>query len=143
MIILVYGDSMGGQYIHLIIHYHIYINDIYDFIYSLVYSTKINKKNISINFICSYQLLDIEEMTLINQFTLYEKYQLDIKPDGGYLDVYLNNKKLATYVSASNEMFDEYKNLMNKNTCDLSRIPHWPKRADGSMDYPKPTEVKD
>jgi hypothetical protein len=45
---------------------------------------------------------------------------------------------LGTFVSVSDEFVKQFDNLIKTNSCDLSRIT-WPRRADGSMDYPPPS----
>ena len=60
--------------------------------------------------------------------------------DGDYLELYVENKesKLGTFVSVSPHFVAQFDNLIKTNTCDLSKITSWPRRADGAMDYPPP-----
>ena len=55
--------------------------------------------------------------------------------DGDYLDISINDMEIFTLVVLYDEMEHQINNLMKNDTCDLSNIP-WPRRADGSMDYP-------
>jgi len=61
--------------------------------------------------------------------------------DGDYMDVFLENMdyKLTTFVLVEQALLDELYSLGINKPVDLSRITHWPRRADGSMDYPPPT----
>jgi LPXTG-motif cell wall-anchored protein len=63
--------------------------------------------------------------------------------DGDYMDIYVDGKDLhlGTLVKVKKEFIQEYQGLIRNNTCDLSRITSWPKRADGSMDYPPPASA--
>ncbi|MCL2382475.1 MAG: SH3 domain-containing protein [Treponema sp.] len=60
--------------------------------------------------------------------------------DNDYLDMYLETTEnlLATFVRVNRTVVDELNNLLRTNTVDLSRITAWPRRADGSMDFPPP-----
>ena len=61
--------------------------------------------------------------------------------DGDYMDVFLENmdNKLTTFVLVEQALLDELYSLGINKPVDLSRITHWPRRADGSMDYPPPS----
>jgi hypothetical protein len=64
-------------------------------------------------------------------------------PDGGYMDVYLDSldNKFAVFAKVDNIFLEELENLIHTNTVDLSKITFWPRRADGSMDYPPPADM--
>jgi hypothetical protein len=59
--------------------------------------------------------------------------------DGEYIDMYFNDTehKFGTLVRVKEEFIRQYESLIETNTCDLTNVV-WPKRADGSMDYPPP-----
>jgi hypothetical protein len=59
--------------------------------------------------------------------------------DGEYIDMYFNDTehKFGTLVRVKEEFIRQYESLMETNTCDLTNVV-WPRRADGSMDYPPP-----
>ena len=64
--------------------------------------------------------------------------------DGDYLKVYYDEVKMypfATYARMNEETFEQFKNLIYYNTCDLSRVT-WPRHADGSCDYEDVSSVK-
>jgi hypothetical protein len=65
--------------------------------------------------------------------------------DGDYMDIYVDGKDLhlGTIVKVKKEFIEEYQSLIRNNTCNLSRITSWPRRADGSMDYPPPSLATD
>lgn len=58
--------------------------------------------------------------------------------DGDYLYVYLNEKKedalFAIFININDKTFEEFKNLILTNKCDLSKVT-WPRHADGTCDY--------
>ena len=66
-------------------------------------------------------------------------FNLLIYIDGDYIDLYINNmeNKLGTFVSVSDEFVKQFNNLIKTNNCDLTNV-HWPRRANGTMDYPPP-----
>jgi hypothetical protein len=63
--------------------------------------------------------------------------------DGDYLDIYVDGRDilLGNFVKVGREFIRQYQSLIKTNTCDLSKITSWPRRADGSMDYPPPLNM--
>ena len=65
--------------------------------------------------------------------------------DGDYLNVYLNGETdkdlFATFVNMNDETLFQFKNLIENNTCNLSRVT-WPRHADGTCDYEDVSSVK-
>jgi hypothetical protein len=63
--------------------------------------------------------------------------------DGEYIDIYFNDAehKFGTLVRVKEEFIRQYESLMETNTCDLTNVI-WPRRADGSMDYPPPQSTQ-
>jgi hypothetical protein len=63
--------------------------------------------------------------------------------DGDYMDVYLDtlDNHFATFAKVDVVILEELERLVRTNTVDLSRITTWPRRADGTMDYPPPPVV--
>jgi hypothetical protein len=70
-------------------------------------------------------------------------FDLIFIPDGDYMDVYLDSldAKFATFAKVDPVFLTEIRSLVRTNTCDLTNIV-WPRRADGSMDYPLPQLVQ-
>jgi hypothetical protein len=68
-----------------------------------------------------------------------ELFNVILHIDGDYMDVYLEDMrhKLQTYIFVDQRFLKEMQNLLAENRADLSGII-WPRRADGSMDYPPP-----
>ena len=60
--------------------------------------------------------------------------------DGDYMDVYIDtmDNKFATYALVEKSFLEEFKKLIWDENPDKSKVTTWPKRADGSMDYPPP-----
>jgi hypothetical protein len=91
----------------------------------------------SFSVVCTYKRITFEETNMEKYFPLNEKHFMTLSLDGDYLDVFINGKKTFTLVKLNEETRNQFKNLMENNACDLSRIV-WPHRADGSTDYPLP-----
>ena len=70
-------------------------------------------------------------------------FDLVLKLDNNYLDIYLDNEEnhFATFVRADENIMNELNKLMRTNNINFSKINYWPRRADGSMDYPPPAGV--
>jgi hypothetical protein len=62
--------------------------------------------------------------------------------DGDYLEMYLDtmDNHLATFVMVDKAFSIEIVRLLLTNECNFSHITSWPRRADGSTDYPPPAE---
>jgi len=74
-------------------------------------------------------------------FPLWEdrqSFDMIFIPDGDYMDVYLDSldNHFATFAKVDAVILEELERLVRTNTVDLSRITTWPRRADGSMDFP-------
>jgi hypothetical protein len=71
-------------------------------------------------------------------------FDLLLYRDGDYIDLYVNDtsQKFGTIVKVGKEFATQFESLIKTNTCDLTNVV-WPRRADGSMDYPlpQPTQV--
>jgi hypothetical protein len=78
-------------------------------------------------------------------WSLYSGGEIDLLlyVDGEYIDMYFNDKthKFGTVVRVQEEFIRQYEALMETNTCDLTNVV-WPRRADGSMDYPPPQSTQ-
>jgi hypothetical protein len=65
--------------------------------------------------------------------------------DGDYLNIYLNGETdkdlFATFVNMNDETLLQFKNLIENNKCDLSKVT-WPRHADGSCDYEDVSSIK-
>jgi len=72
-----------------------------------------------------------------------EFFDMILIVDGDYMDVYLEDTehKLETFMLADRVFLNEMRSLVRDNTADLSRITSWPRRANGTMDYPPPVDM--
>ncbi|MDR1105381.1 MAG: hypothetical protein LBL44_03395 [Treponema sp.] len=72
-------------------------------------------------------------------FSLDKEVALLLYVDGEYIDMYINDisQKFGTLARVKEEFIRQYENLLETNICDLANVI-WPRRADGSMDYPPP-----
>jgi hypothetical protein len=63
--------------------------------------------------------------------------------DGDYIDLYINStsQKFGTIMKVGKEFATQFESLIKTNTCDLTNVM-WPRRADGSMDYPPPQSTQ-
>ncbi|MDR1616083.1 MAG: hypothetical protein LBR98_03640 [Syntrophomonadaceae bacterium] len=68
-----------------------------------------------------------------------EYFDLLLYIDGDYIDLYVNDtsQKFGTIMKVGKEFATQFESLIKTNTCDLTNVV-WPRRADGSMDYPPP-----
>ncbi|MDR0320550.1 MAG: hypothetical protein LBI28_03535 [Treponema sp.] len=100
---------------------------------------KISESNgmFSCTIVCTHKRVSLGGTGLERHFPLNEKGTMALRLDGDYLDVYINDNKMFTLIKLSEDMRTQYRSLMSNNTCDLTRIV-WPRRANGSMDYPPP-----
>ena len=73
-----------------------------------------------------------------------ELFTVLLIPDGDYIDLYLENKNtlIDTFVFVNRETVIQINNLKRGLPVDLTQVV-WPRRADGSMDYPPPITVAD
>jgi hypothetical protein len=72
-----------------------------------------------------------------------ETYQLLLRIDGDYMDVFVNDNptKICTLIGVDEYFVRSVANIIRGDEAvNLSRIV-WPRRADGSMDYPPPPGV--
>ena len=67
-------------------------------------------------------------------------FDLILVPDGDYMDVYLDTMKtkLASFAKVDASFLPELNKLIETNTCNPGNLTFWPRRANGSMDYPPP-----
>ena len=77
---------------------------------------------------------------LINRFGEGGTYRLTLKIDGDYMDVFVDDdgQLVATLIGVDDYFATAVEDFFHDETkADLSRII-WPRRADGSMDFPPP-----
>ena len=69
-----------------------------------------------------------------------QSFDLIFIPDGDFMDVYLDSldSHFASFAKVDVAILGELQRLIDANTVDLSRITSWPRRADGTMDFPPP-----
>ena len=69
-------------------------------------------------------------------------FDLLLIKDNDFIDMYLDTTEnhLATFVRVNKDIVDELTSLLENNTCDLSKIKSFPKRADGSTIKYSPPE---
>jgi hypothetical protein len=68
-----------------------------------------------------------------------ELFTMILRIDGDYMDVYLEDMqhRLQTYILVNQQFLKAMQNLLFENRADITEV-QWPRRADGSMDYPPP-----
>ena len=89
----------------------------------------------------NYEESDYETRLPFPRYSERQSFEMIFIPDGDYMDVYLDSLDniFASFVKVDNNVLIELEKLVKTNTVNLSSITHWPRRADGSMDYPPPT----
>ena len=107
----------------------------------------INKTNFGYRVDCVESIENIRfEADIIINSTFWNKYNpgdsmtLLLYLDGDYLDIYVDglDVHLGTFVKVQREFIKQYQSLIKINTASLTNVI-WPRRADGSMDYPPPS----
>jgi hypothetical protein len=68
-----------------------------------------------------------------------QNFDMIFIPDGDFMDVYLDtlDNHFASFAKVDTAVLEELHALVETNIVDLSRIV-WPRRADGTMDFPPP-----
>jgi hypothetical protein len=106
----------------------------YNRYYFIFEKISINNKAFSFQAICTDKRIVFDETDTGKLFTLNKKYNMMLKLDGDYLDVYVDGKKTFSLIKLTKEIKEQFENLLEYNRCDLTKIT-FPKRANGSMDY--------
>jgi len=97
-----------------------------------------NNGTFTFSFVCTHKRITFAGTEMEEKFPVSERGTMSLRLDGDYMDVYVNDKKMFTLIKRNEELVNQFRNLMMNNRADLSRIV-WPRRADGSMDFPPPT----
>lgn len=84
----------------------------------------------------SYSIWNYVHGKYLDNLCENEKYTFSFKLDGNYLDVYLNNMYLITFINVDKKISDQYLNFVKGNSFSLENIT-WPRHADGTCDYEK------
>jgi len=93
-------------------------------------------------------VLNLGEMNFVRQAPLNRKfiegntYRFTLKLDGDYMDIIIDDdsQAIATLVGVDAYFQREVINFFRDETVNLSRIT-WPRRAEGTMDYPPPIDM--
>ena len=144
-----YGHDFYNTWTELAYTNYMTITNIFNTFYDLtnnywyLINGKIEEKNDVYQFfaICIYKFGYFTESELNKYFNVNEKVKIALCLDGDYLEVFVNDTHLFTLIVLDEEIEFQFQCLMENNACDLTHIT-WPRRADGSMDYPPP-EVPD
>ena len=123
---------------------YISIRNIYsgDFINLIASNQQFNNNIITFNVICINKSNKHTQNQINRKFNENETYRVLFKIDGDYLDVFVNNdrEKLTTLIGVDANFIIAIRDFFHENKNDFSRIT-WPRRADGTMDYPPPLNM--
>jgi hypothetical protein len=99
-----------------------------------------NYATITLQAICEYKGTNHPHNYLNEIFNEGKKYQLILKIDGDYMDVFVNNEtnKICTLIGVDDFFIEAVKSIVRNEEVDLTRIS-CPRRADGNMDYSPPS----
>ena len=88
---------------------------------------------------CVEKRVSFQEYRFGDYFSVGEGARFSLRPDGDYLDVFVNGARLFELFRLDDEIERQFGNFMGvrDDPVDLSRII-WPRRADGTMDFPPP-----
>jgi len=122
----------------------VYVNDLYvtDFIAFATTNQKQDNNIITLFILCNYKTDFTPQNHFLKRFNVGDKYKLTLKIDGDYIDVFIDDdiKAIYTLVGVDEYFQRSINNYFFGEKIDMSKII-WPRRADGSMDYPPPAGV--
>jgi len=83
------------------------------------------------------------ENHLVRRFSEGTIYRLTFRFDGDYMDVFVDDdmESIATLIGVEDNILVAVDNFFRGVEVDLSSITSWPRRADGSMDFPPPDGI--
>ena len=110
-----------------------------DNIYFVSTQQRQSENTTTLQVICTHKKGDFAENPINKLFDEGNKYTLILKRDGDYMDFYVDeeNNKICTLIGVDKQFIDSIVNIVRGESVDLSQIT-WPRRADGSTDYPPP-----
>ena len=105
-------------------------------------NSRIDEENGTYSFyaMCTEKSIGFAQPNFGGYFSEGETVRFTLRTDGDYLDVFVNGAKISTLIIRNDEIERQFGNLTglwDDTPVDLSGIV-WPRRADGSMDYPPP-----
>jgi len=122
----------------------IFINGLYtaDFIQFATISQRQNGTSIIFDILCEDKSNYTPQNHFLIRFVIGEINKITIITDGDYLNIFINNEAVAIYslVGVDEYFANSVWNVLNNRSIDPSRII-WPRRADGTMDYPPPIDM--
>jgi hypothetical protein len=110
-----------------------------DSIYLMSIQQQQNKDIMTLEVICTAKRNDFPENPINKLFEEGNEYTIILKLDGDYMDFYVGDEsnKVCTLIGIDKPFFDSIVGIVRGENVDLSQLT-WPRRADGSMDYPLP-----
>jgi hypothetical protein len=89
--------------------------------------------------VCTAKKGDFPENPINKLFEEGSEYTIILKCDGDYMDFYVGdeNNKVCTLIGVDKQFIDSIVGVVRGENVDLAQLT-WPRRADGSMDYPPP-----
>ncbi|MDR0321601.1 MAG: hypothetical protein LBI28_08865, partial [Treponema sp.] len=113
-----------------------------DYIYFTTTKQEQNNAAIIIQCICTDKKNSLPQSHWNTIFNEGETYQFIFKIDGDYMDVFFNNnpEKICTLIGVDEYFVNVIYRIVQEESVDLTRVI-WPRRADGSMDYPPPLGI--
>jgi hypothetical protein len=116
---------------------NLYWGDLIDLI---ITSNKIDNAAANMVVSCFYAIADYPEHQFHKRFQKGNAYSLVLKMDGDFVDVFVDNQHLCTLIAADNFLVEAVRKIILGESYNVSGIA-WPRRADGSMDYPPPADM--
>jgi hypothetical protein len=115
--------------------YCLYYFDNIFFLYNEVYNNSNNTGEITINMTRRPNSSSYPQNYLNQLFESNKEYTVLLKLDGSYLDFFVNGKHICTLVAADDIFIETIQKIIKEEDYTINEIV-WPRRADGSMDYP-------
>jgi len=121
----------------------LWINELTSNNYHFIYKN-IEKEGDTYNLstICVKKNIYAEPYTYGRYFSEGDMIKFTFNIDGDYLDILINGSKVFKLIKLDEEIEKQFDNLLRANPIpvNFSRIT-WPRRADGTMDYPPPLDM--
>ena len=120
--------------------------EIETYIVAYIIFATINHRNDSSSLILYVMCVEQSNRTaqnhLLVRFDVGGTYRLTLRVDGDYMDFFVNDdaEPITTLVGVNEQFREAVNNFFNDRDVNTSRII-WPRRADGSMDFPPPDGV--
>ena len=121
----------------------LWINELTSNNYHFIYKNIEKEGDVyNLSTICVKKNIYAEPYTYGRYFSEGDTIKFTLNIDGDYLDILINGSKVFKLIKLDEEIEKQFDNLLRVNPIpvNFSRIT-WPRREDGTMDYPPPLDM--